>query len=258
MDITKNLNGLASHFINRDKQIFEAIAKEYDLEVDDVRKTAYTAIDKAPTKAIKSMAKAPKNVLGEPNRKKSGYNLFCKEIRPSVIKMLLEDESSRTFEKGGVEIVISESDFEKGNPKLSHITQKAAHLWREMSAEEKAEYNDKAKNEPAQEKKKPAKKLTKKEQNAVEVIPKGTKKAAPKAKTLADKCVSKKASAKKIETSSSSSEEEIKPSKKKVNTSSASSSSSSLSSSSSSSSVSSSASSSSEEVVKKGKGRANK
>jgi hypothetical protein len=168
MSLVKNINGIHQFILNRDDIHFEAIAEQFKLNVEEVKKVAYAAEDatKKP-KPIKAQAKPPKKEKPEgsgQNRKPSGYFLYNAANRENVIILLKTKAKERKFtDKDGNMTEIKTSDFSaKGEPTLAQVGQKISSMWRALSVEEREEWNTKAKNAPPIPKKEKAVKGAKK------------------------------------------------------------------------------------------------
>ena len=173
MSLVKNINGIHQFILNRDDIHFEAIADQFKLNVEEVKKVAYAAEDatKKP-KPIKAQAKPPKKDKPEgsgQNRKPSGYFLYNAANRENAINLLKTKAKERKFtDKDGNMTEIKTSDFSaKGEPTLAQTGQKISSMWRALSEEERAAWNTKAKNSPPIPKKeKPVKGAKKNAKNA--------------------------------------------------------------------------------------------
>ena len=144
------LNGLQAYLKDTEEDMFVGIANKFNLPVNDVREAAYGAVDSTKPKPIKHKARPPKsgNVKTKPecDYVKSGYVLFGNEHRDQVIKSLMEDEASRTFQdKNGNTIVFKTSDFPNGKPTFTQAGKKTASMWAALSKEEKDDYNTRCK-----------------------------------------------------------------------------------------------------------------
>lgn len=150
MAYQKATNGLLKHLYEINEAMLEAIAKEYKLEIEDVREVAYKAVDNSKQKSIKLQARLPKRTGAPGNRegkRKTGYTLWQDENRAIIVQSLIDDEDTRTFKnsKTGKKIVIDESDFKNDKPTFPQIAQKCASVWKyDVTTEEKEEFSRRA------------------------------------------------------------------------------------------------------------------
>lgn len=155
MDLQRTFNGVVAHLFERDDVMFEAIAKEFNLEIENVRKSAYTATEKTKYKPVKHQFKTARKpgVKSKSKKPSSGYNIYAEEVRPHVIKLLIEKPDERVFlGKDGEEEEIDSKDFTKGSPTFTHITKKTASMWRTLTEQERNEYIKKSKEMKIKEK----------------------------------------------------------------------------------------------------------
>ena len=154
MSLGKIINGTHKALQDRDDAIFKCIAEQYKLDVNSVRNTVYKELDNAKIKAMKPQARQPKrdNGVDKKTREKSGYHLYCGEIRKEAQRLLSEVPAERTFlDINKKTVVLEEESFKNGAPKFAHITKKCASMWWGLSEEERGSWIEKAKNyvEPA-------------------------------------------------------------------------------------------------------------
>jgi len=154
MSLEKNVNGIHQYFLNRDETMFNAIASEFNLEINAVRAAAYSAEDNCKPKPIKPQARKPKReTTGEKakTRKKSGFHLFSQTIRSEAKELLINNPKERKIKNknGNIEELVFESKNidENGvvNPGFSHIHKKCTAMWWALSDEERGEWVNKAK-----------------------------------------------------------------------------------------------------------------
>jgi len=187
--------------------MFKAIADKYELDPEEVQKVALEAADDIKTKDIKMkpVAKAPrKGGIKPPKKKITGYQLYCKNIRPEAKQLLIDDEDERTWKdtKGvDIEVIIGES----GVPDFKHINQKCADMWWKLPEDERKEWREKAAAEDGESE--PTKVVEKPKSKAKAESPKtdaGKKKApvksgkATKAPKSADKSTTEKSTAESV------------------------------------------------------------
>lgn len=147
MSNEKIVNGIYGVLEAQNALIFQKIAEKYDIDQDELTEFVGTVLTGDKTiKSVKLLARRPK--FDKKVKNKSGYGKFSEENRPKIIQMLKDTPSERKFKnKKGETIVVSEADFQKGEPTFTHITQKCGALWAALSDKEKNVYNEKAKKE---------------------------------------------------------------------------------------------------------------
>lgn len=146
-ELEQTLNGLLGYIYTRDAIFFEAISEKYGLNIEEVKEVAYSVEDNSQKKGktFKLQARQPKRKSKDDNkqRKKSGYHIYCAEIRPSVKDLLANDADERKFnDKDGTEYVIELN--EKGEASFIDINKKCTTMWWRLSEKERSTYKNKA------------------------------------------------------------------------------------------------------------------
>lgn len=147
----KAFNGFQISLMEIQTLMFDAIAKHYDLDADEVAKIAYESTEKITTKDLKFklQSRQPKNGAKREKRGKSGYQLYCASIREDVKKMLVDVKDERTFKNTkGETITLDKDTFDKETgPKFNHINQKSASMWAGLSEADREIWRDEAKSQ---------------------------------------------------------------------------------------------------------------
>lgn len=149
MSNEKIVNGIYGVLEAQNALIIQKVAEKYELDQDELAEFVGTVLSGDKTiKSVKLLARRPKSGGDKKIKNKSGYGKFSEENRPNIIQMLKDTPSERKFKnRKGETIVVSEADFQKGEPTFTHITQKCGALWAALSDKEKNVYNEKAKEE---------------------------------------------------------------------------------------------------------------
>ena len=102
------------------------VARVEELEKQMSQVMAKTGLEK-PKKEKPKKEKSKKDKSDEPKKKRgvSGYLVYAKEMRPTAKDKLLENGNE--------------------TPKPTEVLTQVAKMWRELSEEDKSEWNDKAK-----------------------------------------------------------------------------------------------------------------
>lgn len=139
------LNGLGAALYDREACMLSAISNEFELDIEDVRKIAMTAVADQKVGAIKPQRSQNK---GEPKkpRKPSPYSYFYKANWAESKNLLKTDPKSRTFSnKNGDVEVIDPTEFGKdGEPVFAQVTKKVASMWNDLDDASRKQFVEQA------------------------------------------------------------------------------------------------------------------
>lgn len=144
MALTSLLHGFGAALYSRDETIFAAVAKRFNLDVNEVRTASYKAVDSSKPKSIKPQKRQAKPFESGNKKKRmlSAYQIFVNDNRKIAEELILNDPSERIVtKKNGLEEKI---DITGDKAKFGQVTKKIAAMWHALDTDGRAPFYQKA------------------------------------------------------------------------------------------------------------------